>query len=64
MRNKKLTKALNLNKTTVADLNGKEMKKVMGGVSGVDTTCLITKLICRDSQELYCITSPITGCNC
>jgi len=39
MKNKKLTKKLNFNKTTVANLNHMEMKKLRGGTSFINQTC-------------------------
>ena len=51
MKTKKLSKRLGLNKTTISNLNHKEMYKAVGGVSGPGTTCMVTKLItCGNSS--------------
>jgi hypothetical protein len=63
----KIKKKLSLNKITVTDLNGKEMQRAIGGVSGPDTTCLETKLITCGvaSCGSFCLTLPDIICkNC
>ena len=64
MKTKKFNKKLSLNKKTIADLNEEEMKKAIGGVSGVDTTCLETMLITCGVQSCgtICFTLPNKAC--
>jgi len=66
MKTKKFNKRLSLNKKTIADLNGKEMKNAIGGVSGVDTTCLETRLITCGVKSCgsICFTLPDIICAC
>jgi len=48
MKTKKFTKRLNLNKKTIADLNGNEMIKVKGGCSPtMDISGCPSELTCR-----------------
>lgn len=65
MKTKKIIKRLSLNKTTITDLNGKEMKKAIGGVSGVGTTCLESRLVITcgvNSCGSICFTLPGIVC--
>jgi len=43
MKPKDFRKKLILNKNTIADLNNKQMKEIMGGETGQNTTCLTWK---------------------
>ncbi len=43
MKPKDFRKKLILNKNTIADLNNKQMKEIMGGETGPTTTCLTWK---------------------
>ncbi len=65
MKQKKLSKKLELNKTTILNLNNKEMTKAVGGESGPGTTCWETMMVtCGDgSCDTYCLSIPNGPCN-
>lgn len=54
MKTKKLNKKLVLNKTTVADLEGRDMNRVRGGTNSV--------IVCTPTQR--CNTSLADPCDC
>jgi hypothetical protein len=64
MKPKKLSKKLALNKTTISNLNTKEMKNAVGGVSGPDTTCLLTKMVTCGAGSCNTICYSITTGPC
>lgn len=73
MKQKKLTKKLNLNKTTIASLNGKEMHAAAGGTAYTDTildpNCVnISNEVCNNSCyshcPTFCDTCPIWFSDC
>ena len=58
MKPKDFRKKLILNKNTIADLNNKQMKEIMGGETGPNTTCLTWKSLfvtqCYSDYPDYC----------
>ena len=68
MKTKKFSKKLTLNKSTVADLKGNDLKQVMGGVAGsVVTTVYLpcdcnTETDCQGSFEGNCVTQIVFCC--
>jgi hypothetical protein len=67
MKTKKFSKRLNLNKKTVADLNGNEMNDAVGGISGL-RACFTYDLTCGENScgpgASNCYSDNGVGCIC
>lgn len=65
MKPKNFGKKLFLDKRTIANLNDKNMKDVLGGVTGPDTTCNDTRLVntCDNCPSAYFTEYP-EACIC
>lgn len=68
MKTKKISKRLSLNKKTVADLNGKEMNGVLGGMSGPRACFTIIVITCGPNScgpgNSNCLSNAGLVCPC
>ena len=69
MKTKKITKKLNLNKKTVADLNNGELMNAHGGilVTAINSNCILCTHTCGYTCLNTCVSCDPTGnplCKC